>query len=101
MEIKILGIGCPKCERLEQRTREAVAEAGVDAEIVKVTNMGKIMEYPIVSTPSLVINEQVKSSGRLPRKEEIVAWLKPEAEGLGGCSGCCGQANASCGSDCG
>jgi len=77
VEIKILGIGCHKCKRLEQLAREAVAEAGVEAEIVKVTQMDKIMEYPIVSTPALVINEQVKSSGRIPRKEEIVAWLKP------------------------
>jgi len=100
MEIKILGIGCPNCERLEQRTREAVAEAGVEAEIVKVTHMGKIMEYPIVSTPGLVINEQVLSSGRIPRKEEIVAWLKPDAGGSGACSGCCARADSSCDSDC-
>ena len=100
MEIKILGIGCPKCKRLEQLAREAVAEAGVEAEIVKVTQMGKIMEYPIVSTPALVINEQVKSSGRIPRKEEIVAWLKPETDASGGCGCCCGQAKSSCASDC-
>lgn len=76
MEIKILGTGCPKCKRLEQLANEAVAAAGVQAEIIHVTDIEGIMAYPIMSTPGLVINEEVKSSGRLPRKEEIVAWLK-------------------------
>ena len=76
MEIKILGTGCPKCKRLEQIAHEAVQEAGVEATILHVTNMNDIMAYPILSTPGLVINEELKSSGRLPRKEEIVAWLQ-------------------------
>ncbi|MFH1086155.1 MAG: thioredoxin family protein [Chloroflexota bacterium] len=76
MEIKVLGMGCPKCKRLEELAHEAMAAAGVEATIVHVTNMQQIMAYPIVSTPGLVINEELKSSGRLPRKEEIVAWLK-------------------------
>lgn len=76
MEIKILGIGCPKCKRLEELTREALAEAGVEAVITKVTDVHAIMSYQIMSTPGLVINEKVKSAGRLPRKEEIIAWLK-------------------------
>ena len=76
MEIKILGTGCPKCKRLEQLTKSAVEELGDEATIVHVTNMQQIMEYPIVSTPGLVINEEVKSSGRLPQKSEIVAWFK-------------------------
>jgi len=76
MEIKILGTGCPKCKRLEQLANEAVAAAGVEAKILHVTNIDDIMAYPIMSTPGLVINEQLKSSGRLPRREEIVAWLQ-------------------------
>lgn len=77
MEIKILGVGCPKCKRLEQLAREAVEEAGMDeATIIHVTKMDEIMAYPIMSTPGLVINEVLKSSGRLPRKEEIVNWIK-------------------------
>jgi small redox-active disulfide protein 2 len=76
MEIKILGTGCPKCRRLEQVAREAVTEAGVEATVVHVTKMDEIMAYPILSTPGLVIDEQLKSSGRLPRKEEVIAWLK-------------------------
>jgi small redox-active disulfide protein 2 len=76
MEIKILGTGCPKCKRLEQLANEAVATAGVEAKILHITNIDDIMAYPIMSTPGLVINEQLKSSGRLPRKEEIIAWLQ-------------------------
>ena len=76
MEIKILGTGCPKCKRLEEVTREAVAAAGVEATITKVTDISAIMAYSILSTPGLVINEQVKAAGRLPSKEEIMAWLR-------------------------
>ena len=76
MEVKILGTGCPKCKRLEKIAHEAAAEAGIEATFTKVTNMDDIMAYPIASTPGLVINEQVKSSGRLPRKEEVIAWMK-------------------------
>lgn len=79
MEIKILGTGCPKCKRLEELAREAVTEAGVEAKILHITDMNDIMAYPILSTPGLVINEELRSSGRLPRKEEIVKWIK-EAE---------------------
>jgi small redox-active disulfide protein 2 len=76
MEIKILGTGCPKCKRLEQLAHDAVQEAGIEASIVHVTNMNDIIAYPILSTPGLVIDEELKSSGRLPRKEEIIAWIK-------------------------
>jgi len=76
MEIKILGSGCAKCKKLEELAREAVNELGVQANVTHVTDMNAIMAYPILSTPGLVINEQLKTSGRLPRKEEIVSWLK-------------------------
>jgi len=76
MEIKILGMGCPKCKRLEQIAQEAVTETGVEARIVHITKMDEIMAYPILSTPGLVIDEELKSSGRLPRKEEVIAWIK-------------------------
>lgn len=75
MEIKILGMGCPKCNRLEQLAREAAGDLGVDATFSKVKDMNAIMAYPIVSTPALVIDEEVKSSGRLPRKDEIEEWI--------------------------
>lgn len=76
IEIKILGTGCPKCNRLEQLTREAIADTGLEANVTHVTEIDKIFEYPITVTPALVINEAVKSSGNLPRKPQIVAWLQ-------------------------
>ena len=81
MEIKILGKGCPKCQRLEELAREAAGEAGVEATFVKVKEMDGIMAYDVMSTPALVIDEEVKSSGRIPRKEEIAGWIRA-AKGL-------------------
>ena len=76
MEIKILGGGCPKCERLESLVREAAGELGVEATLTKVKEIDAIMAYDVVSTPALVIDEEVKSSGRIPRKEEIAEWIQ-------------------------
>ena len=76
MEIKILGMGCPKCRRLEELAREAASELGVDATFTKVKDMDAIMAYDVMSTPGLVIDEQVRSTGRIPRKEEIAEWIQ-------------------------
>ena len=76
MEIKVLGSGCPNCKRLEKLAREAVAELGVEATVTKVTDFDQIMAYDILATPALVIDEQVVVSGRVPRKDEIVAWIE-------------------------
>ena len=76
MLIKILGIGCAKCNRLEQLTRDAVAELGIQATFEHVKEMDKIMGYPIMTTPALVVNEQVLVSGRMPSKDELLRWLK-------------------------
>ena len=76
MEIKVLGTGCPNCKRLDKLTRQAVAELGVDATVVKVEDLDRIMAYDILSTPALVIDENVMVSGRVPRKNEIVAWIQ-------------------------
>ena len=81
MEIEILGGGCPKCERLERLAREAAGELGIEATFTKVKEMDAIMAYDVMSTPALVINEEVKSSGRIPRKEEIAGWIRA-AQGL-------------------
>ncbi len=75
MEIKVLGPGCPNCKRLEKYTRAAVTGMGVEATVVKVSDMTDIMAYDIVSTPGLVIDEKVVCSGRVPRKEEIVSMI--------------------------
>jgi len=76
MIIKILGSGCPKCNRLEQLARDAVAELGAAAEFDHVRQMAEIMQYDIISTPALVIDEVVKCSGRLPQMDEVKGWIK-------------------------
>jgi small redox-active disulfide protein 2 len=76
MRIKILGSGCAKCNRLEQLTREAVAELGLDAEFEHVRDMDAIMAYPIMTTPALVVDEDVKVYGRIPSKDELLGWLR-------------------------
>jgi small redox-active disulfide protein 2 len=76
MKIEILGTGCPKCKKLEENVRKAVEESGEKAEIVKVTDIAKIVEYGVMSTPALVIDGKVKSSGRIPEVKEIKDWLK-------------------------
>ena len=76
MLIKILGSGCAKCNRLEQLTREAVAELGIEAEFEHVRDMDAIMAYPIMTTPALVVDEDVKVYGRIPSKDELLGWLR-------------------------
>ena len=76
MQIRILGGGCPKCERLERLAREAAGELGVEATFIKVKEMDAILAYDVTSTPALVIDEDVKASGRIPPKEEIVEWMR-------------------------
>ncbi len=79
MDIKILGTGCPKCKTLEQRTREVVAEAGVEATITKVEDIMDIMQYGVMMTPALVVDGKVLIKGRLPSAEEIKKALVPRA----------------------
>ncbi|HHF09247.1 MAG TPA: thioredoxin family protein [Candidatus Atribacteria bacterium] len=71
MEIKILGMGCPKCKLLEENTRRALQELGISANIEKVQDVNKIMEYNVMFTPGLVVNGEVKVAGKVPSKEEI------------------------------
>ena len=75
MLIKILGSGCAKCNRQEQLTREVVTELGIEATFEHVKEIDKIMAYPIMTTPALVVDEEVKVSGRIPGKDELRGWL--------------------------
>jgi len=77
MEIKILGPGCQRCGKTEEIVREAVAEAGVDAQIEKITDTMKIAGYGVFGTPAVVIDGEVKSVGKIPSKEEVKGWLNP------------------------
>ena len=71
MEIKVLGTGCAKCKSLEKVTRKAVEELNLDASVEKVEDIQKIMEYAVMRTPALVINEKVVMSGQLPKISEL------------------------------
>ena len=75
LTVKILGPGCTNCRKLEAVARDAAAGAGIEAEFVKVTDMKEIMAYDILSTPGLVINDKVVSSGRIPSQAEVRQWL--------------------------
>jgi small redox-active disulfide protein 2 len=76
MEIKILGPGCPKCQQTEKVVKEAVAEAGVTAEIEKVTDAMKIAGYGVFGTPAVVVDGEVKSVGKIPTKEDVKSWIE-------------------------
>jgi small redox-active disulfide protein 2 len=78
MEIRILGTGCPRCNELEKRTINALADLNVGADVQKVKDIKEISKYGVFATPGLVINSQVKSSGRLPSSEEIKNWITEE-----------------------
>ncbi|OQX28069.1 MAG: thioredoxin family protein [Desulfobacteraceae bacterium IS3] len=75
MDIKVLGPGCAKCKQTETLVKEAVAETGVDAQIEKVTDVMKIAGYGVFGTPAVIVDGQVKCVGKVPKKEDIKAWL--------------------------
>ena len=75
LTVKVLGSGCANCQKLEESAHAAVAGLGVEARIEKVIDIADIMSYNVISTPGLVINEKVVSSGRVPSTGEITAWL--------------------------
>jgi len=76
MKIKILGSGCPNCTRLEENTKKALEDLNKKAEIEKVTDIEKIVEYGVMSTPALVIDEEVVSYGKVNEVNEIIELLK-------------------------
>lgn len=73
--VKILGSGCANCRKLEAVAREAATAARLEAEFIKVTDMQQIMAYDLLSTPGLVVNEKLVSSGRIPTVTEVRKWL--------------------------
>jgi small redox-active disulfide protein 2 len=79
MKIKVLGTGCAKCKKLYAEAEKAVSASGVSAELEKVEKLDDIMKYGVMMTPALVIDEEVKSSGRIPQSAEIGTWITTAA----------------------
>ncbi|MCX6058534.1 MAG: thioredoxin family protein [Chloroflexi bacterium] len=75
LTIKVLGSGCANCKKLEALTRQTIDQMGIHADVIKVTEYPDIMAYNIMSTPGLVVNEKVVSTGRIPSTAEITTWL--------------------------
>ena len=80
LTIKVLGSGCANCKRVEQIAHKVVDELAIQAEIIKVTDYNDITAYNILSTPGLVINEKVVSSGRIPSPAEVTTWVTDALE---------------------
>jgi len=75
MEIKVLGPGCARCHQIEQTAKEVVKELAIDASIEEVRDIKRIMTYPILTTPGLVVNEELVCSGRVPSKTEVTQFI--------------------------
>ena len=75
MEIKVLGPGCAKCKKAEQLVQEVIKETGVDASVEKVTDMMQIASYGVFGTPSVIVDGEVKCTGKVPKKDDIKAWV--------------------------
>jgi small redox-active disulfide protein 2 len=83
MKIKVLGTGCPKCKKLFAEAEKAVASTGVSAQVEKVDKIDDIMSYGVMMTPALVVDGEVKCSGRIAPANEIATWLTTAAAGSG------------------
>jgi small redox-active disulfide protein 2 len=76
LQVKVLGSGCPNCKRLEAETRAALDDAGIAYKLAKVTDYSDIMAYGVLSTPALVMDGKVVSSGRIPARSRIIEWAR-------------------------
>ena len=76
LEVKILGPGCPNCEKLEQMIFRVMADSNIAGDVEHVRDLAEIANYGLVPTPALVINGEIKSSGRLPQERQVLQWLK-------------------------
>jgi small redox-active disulfide protein 2 len=76
MQVKVLGTGCQKCEFLEQRVKKVASDNNIDIDFEKVSEVNDILSYGIMMTPGLVVNGEVKSSGKIPSEEQILGWIQ-------------------------
>ena len=79
MKIKVLGPGCSKCKKLYAEAEKAIASSGITVALEKVEKIDEIMKYNVMMTPALVLDEEVKASGRIPPSSEIVSWITAAA----------------------
>ncbi len=79
MQIKVLGTGCAKCKLLYGETEKAIAASGIPVELTKVERIDEIMKFGVMMTPALVLDGDVKASGRIPKSAEIVTWITTAA----------------------
>jgi len=82
MKIKVLGTGCPKCNKLYAETEKAIASSGLKVDLEKVERIEEIIKYGILAMPGLIINEELRASGRIPQSSEIESWIKACAENV-------------------
>jgi small redox-active disulfide protein 2 len=78
MNIKVLGAGCTKCNKLEEKVRDIINRNKFEAELEKVTDLKEMIKYGIMMTPALIINEKLKAFGNIPKEEQIISWIKEE-----------------------
>ena len=76
MKIEVLGTGCARCNTAEEIVKQAVLEAGIEAEVVKVKDIREIAKYGVMVTPAVVVDGELKSEGKIPDLEEVLEWIK-------------------------
>ena len=76
MNVKVLGTGCAKCNFLEERVKKVAATHGIDINLEKVSDIDDILSYGVMITPGLVVNDEVKSSGKIPSEKQILQWMQ-------------------------
>ena len=79
MQIKVLGTGCRKCQKLYDVTKEVLEREGIEAELVKIEQLDEIMKHGVMMTPGLIIDGELKSAGKVPREKKLVAWIREAA----------------------
>ena len=75
MEIKVCGPGCANCTKAESIVKEAVADAGIDARVLKISDFAEMAKLGVLSTPAVIVNGQIKCVGKVPTKNEVLEWL--------------------------
>jgi len=80
LTIKVLGSGCANCKRVEQIVRKVIDDMSLEADVIKVTDYADMLQYNIMSTPGLVINEKLVSAGRIPAEAQVKTWIAETLE---------------------